>query len=387
MQHKSIAERRKGRTLLRMSRVLPWVLALLIALPAAAGEMTQVIGLIRAPLPVVITPPGGAPVTLEAIVTRPAGPGRYPLALITHGTPREHKDIPLTSPTRFSAVAVEFAKRGWAAVVVMRRGYGQSGGTFAESTGPCSDRNYLRAGQASADDLVAALNAVLAEPWVDPGRVLLVGQSTGGFAVSAAAARNPPAVVAILNFAGGHGSHAPDDVCQPERLVAAQETFGRTARLPSLWIYAENDHYFGPALAQRMFAAYTAHGAPATFVAAPTFGEDGHELFVGAIDVWWPRVQGFLDTQHLPTRVAVELPAPPSLTAPKPLSVAGQAAWARYLGSNGYEKALAVGTQRGYGFATGARTTDEAASRALANCGKNAPDCYVYAVGNERARS
>jgi pimeloyl-ACP methyl ester carboxylesterase len=95
------------------------------------------------------------------------------------------------SPTRFSAVAIEFAKRGWAAVVVMRRSYGQSGGTFTESIGPCNDRNYLRAGQASADDVLAALNAMLAEPWVDPARALLVGQSTGGFAVSAAAARNP----------------------------------------------------------------------------------------------------------------------------------------------------------------------------------------------------
>ena len=72
MQHKSIAERRKGRMPLCIVRVLPWVLALLVALPVVAGEMTQVAGLIRAPLPVIITPPGSEPVTLEAMVTRPA---------------------------------------------------------------------------------------------------------------------------------------------------------------------------------------------------------------------------------------------------------------------------------------------------------------------------
>jgi dienelactone hydrolase len=387
MQDRTILERREGPAVFALllfgGLVCAWVL--LIASPIAAGEMTQVPGLIRALLPVVITPIGGSPVTLEGMVTRPAGPGPFPLALINHGTPRKLEDIPLTSPASFSAVAIEFAKRGWAAAVVLRRGYGKSGGAVVEDIGPCNDRNYFRAGQVSADDVLAVLNVLRAEAWVDPARILLVGLSTGGFAVSAASARNPAGVVAVLNFAGGRGSRAPDDVCQPERLVAAQEIFGRTARLPSLWIYAENDHFFGPALAQRMFQAFTAHGAPATFFAAPSFGEDGHGLFLGAVNIWWPPVQAFLDAQHLPTRIAVELPAVPHLSAPRPLSVNGQAAWSSYVASMGYEKAFAVGTRIGYGYFIGGRTTEDAVHRALENCGKNAPDCFLYAIGNELA--
>lgn len=364
---------------------LACALMLVIALPVAASEMTQLPGLVRAPLPIAITPIGGSPVTLEGMITRPAGPGRFPLAVINHGSPRKAEDIPLLSSTAFSAVAIEFAKRGWAAVVVLRRGYGQSGGAVAEGIGTCKDPNYLRAGQIAADDITAALDALRAESWIDPTRILLVGQSAGGFAASAVSARNPAGVVAMLNFAGGRGSRAPDDVCQPGRLVAAQEAFGRTARLPSLWVYAENDHFFGPALARQMFAAYTAHGAPASFFAAPRFGEDGHGLFLGAVDIWWPPVQAFLESQHLPVEVVVASPAAPRLAAPSRLSVNGQAAWSVYLGSMGYEKAFAVGTRSGYGFAVGARTTEDAARRALANCGKNAPDCSLYAVGNELA--
>jgi dienelactone hydrolase len=383
MQHRTSPERREGPG--HSYGGLVCALALLIASPAGAGEMTQLPGLIRAPLSVVIAPPGNSPVTLEGMVTRPAGPGPFPLALINHGTPRKVEDIPLTSPSSFSGVAIEFARRGWASVVVLRRGYGQSGGGVVEGSGSCNNRDYLRAGQVSADDVLGTLNALRAEPWVDRSRVLLVGQSAGGFAVSAASARNPAGVVGVLNFAGGRGSRAPDDVCQPERLVAAEETFGRTARLPSLWIYAENDHFFGPALARRMFEAYTAHGASAEFFAAPRFGEDGHGLFLGAFGIWWPPVQAFLDSQHLPTRIVVELPAASWPNAPRPLSVNGQAAWSSYLASMGFEKAFAVGTKSGYGYALGARTTEDAARRALANCGKNAPDCYLYAVGNEIA--
>jgi pimeloyl-ACP methyl ester carboxylesterase len=85
---------------------------------------------------------------------------------------------------------------------------------------------------------------------------LLLGHSTGGFAVTAAAANNPPGVVGILDFAGGHGSAGPDRVCSPDRLVEDADMLGRTARVPALWIYSENDHYIPAALGRRMFEAY-----------------------------------------------------------------------------------------------------------------------------------
>lgn len=133
----------------------------------------------------------------------------------------------------------------------MRRGYGHSTGPFAETPGPCDNRNYVKAGQEAVADVLGALGQLQKERWVDPKRVVLAGLSMGGFAVVAASAANPAGVRGTLSFAGAVGSPRPDYVCQPDRLIEADQVFGRTAYIPSLWNFAENDHYFAPALARQ----------------------------------------------------------------------------------------------------------------------------------------
>ena len=49
------------------------------------------------------------------------------------------------SPWAMLPQAIEFARRGWAAVVVMRRGYGNSGGDWADGYGYCGNPNYIAA--------------------------------------------------------------------------------------------------------------------------------------------------------------------------------------------------------------------------------------------------
>jgi hypothetical protein len=63
--------------------------------------------------------------------------------------------------------------------------------------------------------------------------------------------------------------------------------------VPELWIYSQNDHYFGPTLAHRLFDAFTKAGGQATFVAAPAYGDDGHKYF-DDVASWKPAVDGFL---------------------------------------------------------------------------------------------
>ena len=64
-----------------------------------------------------------------------------------------------------------------------------------------------------------------------------------------------------------------------------------------LWIYAENDSYFGPELTKRMHNAFTAAGGNAEYHLLPAFGNDGHFLIdlADAVPLWAPVVSQFLE--------------------------------------------------------------------------------------------
>jgi hypothetical protein len=203
--------------------------------------------------------------------------------------------------------------------------------------------------------------------------------------VTAAAATNPRGVVAVISFAGGRGSDAPDHICRPDRLIAAERELGTTGRVPSLWIYAQNDHFFEPVVADQMADAYASAGGVVRFVKAPAFGADGHMLFSqGPIDLWWPDIAPFLAKLGLPVEV-VRARVSPKLEPPSTLSPAGRVGFEAYVASEGYEKAFAAG-KAAWASATGERTRLDAAETALRRCSEHGNDCVVYAVGDEYAR-
>jgi alpha/beta superfamily hydrolase len=156
--------------------------------PAAADEF------VREDLRIPFAAAG--PRGLEALLIRPAGTRRYPLALISHGAPREAGKRPGMTPNRFYVQAAEFARRGFAALVVMRRGYGNSGGDYAENSGSCDRRNYLIAAKASVSDLRAAIDAMNERGDVTTQGMIAVGVSAGGFASVALTADPPPGLAA-----------------------------------------------------------------------------------------------------------------------------------------------------------------------------------------------
>jgi dienelactone hydrolase len=369
----------------------------LITLVAPALADDPIAGLLRAPLPVPIVTAAGARVTLEGLVVRPDRPGRFPLVVMIQGTPRTQSGqlsatLAGVSPAQFTTAAVEFARRGYAAVTVLRRGFGKSDGPYAEdlpASSRCDSRDYLPIARISGEDVAAATAVLRREAWVDPERVLLFGQSTGGVAVSAAAAAGVPGVKGVLDFAGGRGSTAPDTVCNPAGLASMFGALGRTARVPALWIFAENDHFFGPDLARRMFAAYTGAGAPARLAMLPPFGRDGHTLVNAApAEAWWPTVEPFLREIGLPTAVVVTLPPLAHLPPPSEISsTACQAGFAEFLAARTPARAFAVSPRGACGWITSGRTGEEAETRAIANCERfsaGAP-CRVYAVGGTLA--
>ena len=317
----------------------------------------------------------------EALLVRPDEPGRFPLALVNHGSPRTGADRPNMTPLAMLPEAVEFARRGWAAVVMMRRGYGGSNGGWAEDYGACNNPDYGAAAAGAAADLKAATAYLIRRPDINPSRIISAGVSAGGFATVALSADPPPGLVAAINFAGGRGSLKPDEVCGGDRLVETFRELGGKSRVPMLWVYAENDHFFGPQRAQQLHQAFTSAGGKVEFIRAPAFGDDGHSLFSRAgIPLWTAYVDAFLKEQKLVWRPSL-LPAraPPALTAPNALSASGKKSFADYLVSPPH-KAFAVAQDGSYGWQSGQRTPQAARDNALKSCLQHSKTCDVLYV-------
>jgi hypothetical protein len=222
---------------------------------------------------------------------------------------------------------------------------------------------------------------------VDADQVLLLGHSTGGFAVTAAAASNRSDVVGILNFEGGHGSASPDRVCSPDHITEDIGIFGGTARVPALWIYSENDRHIPAALGRRMFGAYVASGAPAQLQVLPPFGVEGHAMVpMGPAEIWWPSVESFLNGLHLPTSLVVKLPPPATIRAPTPLNAACTSYFDYYVRARTDIKAFAWNREGHCSSVTSARRTiDGAKEQAMRQCLEAWKECSLYAVGQALA--
>ena len=240
--------------------------------------------------------PGGA--LMDATVFRPPGEARAPLVVVNHGSPDNAAERPRMTRPRFTAISSFFLSHGYVVVLPLRRGYGVTGGRWAEDYGRCDTPDYVRAGLETAADIRAAIDYMTTQPFVVLGRTIVVGQSAGGWGALALSSLNPPGVPAMIDFAGGRGGHqpVPGGVCGPDFLVKGAAKFGSTARVPLLWISTANDSFFEPGLVTRMVTAYNGAGGQATHRALGAYGKDGHSLAgnVAGAAIWEPLVSGFL---------------------------------------------------------------------------------------------
>jgi dienelactone hydrolase len=249
------------------------------------------------------------PIPMFAYLVRPVGDGPFPLVIMNHGVSlnaRERSFFPLVE---FRDAAFWFARRGYLVVAPVGSGYGAAAvdvperglyGPFFSKIGNCTNPNFRDPGLAVAQVDTWIIDYMAAEKRIIPKDVIVVGQSAGGWAAIALSSQNPPPVRAIITFAAGRGGRVdgkPNNNCAPDKLVEAAGEFGRTARVPMLWIYAENDTFFGPALSRRMHEAYTGTGGNAEYHMLPPFGSDGHFMIgsADAIPIWEPLVKQFLE--------------------------------------------------------------------------------------------
>lgn len=306
--------------------------------------------------------------------------GKLPLALITHGKAASGISMGDLRAASYATVARDLARRGWLAVVVLRRGFGQSDGPFPAAAS-CADPDIGKQSDSDADDLDGALRALKERPDVDPERIVAIGESAGGAAVLALAKRKPAGLRGVINVAGGLNLETCTERGR-DALVAAVKGFQVAGGPPQLWIYAKNDELFPPALVDRMRAAALDAGGDIRFVDLPEIKPRGHLIFRNgqARYVWLAAMDASLRAWKLPTWS----PAQARLQFAKLGLTERAGTFERYFAAPG-EKAMAYSrTKKHFRYWFGTDTLALARESALRECRKAAPDC-VIAFENDRA--
>ena len=356
-----------------------------LAHAAEAPELVAALNETVFKLPVSVHDWHGKTISGDMVVTQytPAGAGPFPIAVLIHGRAIDRTEV---KRFRYLDAASYFVRRGFAVWVPTRLGYGDSGSADdPEASGGCTDKSYLPGFDAAAAATLAVIDYAKQQSFADSKRVLVLGQSFGGATAIDVAARQPAGLFAAINFAGGAGGdpakHAGQP-CQADRLQATYAGFGATARVPTLWIYTQNDQWMGATEPQRWFEAYSKAGGTGRFIALPAFGDDGHMLFSRGFGLWRPLVDDFLAQQGFAAPVSVDAPPTTSFATlgevqKVPLrSLDARERYVRFLQSD-VPRAFAVGSRGEYAYYSGPDST----TRALARCREVArTTCQLYAV-------
>ena len=326
--------------------------------------------------------------TLETTIFRPPGDGPFPLLLMNHGK-APNMDNHFQPRARYLVIAREFVARGYAVIIPMRKGFSHSSGMYVSAG--C---NIAANGVAQADDLQSTLDYAVKQPWIDPTRIIVAGQSHGGLATMAFGMRHYPGVRGLIDFAGGLRVESNNCNWQ-SALEAAFAQYGRKTDLPSIWFYGANDSYFNPDVARRLANAYTKGGGHAKLIAYGPFKSDSHGMSSSqaGVAIWWPETENFLRSLDMPTDKVVKLAGfavpPPSRFAPLAaidalpyVNDGGRQGYKNFL-SKGAPRAFAISPSGAWGYST-ADNGEDTAALAVARCQEHSKrPCALYAVDDE----
>ena len=246
------------------------------------------------------------PITMQAVLYKPEGKGPFPFVLFSHGrasTPQERAD--LKNPIGPAHVRF-WLERGVAVLAPIRPGYGQTGGEDRENSGVRLSANNECGGspnvERAANQAVFAVHAALQwlrqQDFVVKNRILLEGQSVGGMTTVHLTAQNPQGVIGFINFAGGtagYPSQRQGRSCATDQIGELYRKAGQKTRLPNLWLYAENDYYWGEKTPRLWHQAFAKGGSKSKFVqTGPVPNADGHTLIYRGQDLWYGPLVDFV---------------------------------------------------------------------------------------------
>jgi len=241
----------------------------------------------------VVFPIGGR--DLHGFIWKPEGAGPFPAVLWNHGSEK----LPGSQP----ALAKFYTAHSYVFFVPHRRGQGRSPGDYIQdlvAQAPPGERarRMVELQQAEVDDVVAALNFLRTQPFVDPARIAISGCSYGGIQTLLAGERDL-GVKALVPFAPGAMSWEQNAPLQ-DLLVRAVDL----AKAPVFLIQAANDYSLAPSRVLSKEANKKKKDFQSKIY--PPFGsthQDGHWGFCSsATDVWGNDVLAFLETKMKPSQ-------------------------------------------------------------------------------------
>lgn len=249
----------------------------------------------------------GEQVRLALITYKPAGRGPFPTLIFHHGsTGRGTDSSSFSRPYDPKRLAEWFTARGWAVVLPSRRGRGGSEGRYDE--GFSIDRSYgyscdetlsLLGADRALRDIDAVTPLILAQPFVDPTRFAVGGQSRGGVLTIAWSGRQPTLPRAAINFVGGWMGTGCGTASSINRSLFNR---GNSFSQPSIWLYGDSDPFYPLSHSRSNFAAFQAAGGRGSFHEyQPQQGMNGHQIS-NAPDLWSATLEAYLIERGLPAK-------------------------------------------------------------------------------------
>lgn len=319
-------------------------------------------------------------------IYRPPGTGPFPLVIFNHGRAATEQRA-RQGRSRPKLFARYMVSKGFVVIVSTRVGFAETYGDFdPESSGPCNATRPHVMSIAASDQVLAALEHARSMADVDTTRWLVAGASVGGATSIATVWRNPPGLVGGINFAGGASGDPdkrPGEPCSPQQLTRLWASTAALARAPMLWLYWENDRYWGAEYPKTWHQAWVGQGANAEFHQLSAVGKDGHAGFTVDMDRWVPIVERFLHSLGFEQPGQPQRPPATAFAAAGdidkvPLPERARNMYPAFLLAK-LPRAFAIGARGAAAWASG----DWAMAKALGNCQRRGDRCRLYAVDDD----
>ena len=326
------------------------------------------------------------PVMLQVTLLKPNGPGPFPLVVLNHGANGSEAPPAQQPRNRATFAADYFLSRGYAVVLPMMRGYAGSGGK-AEII-HCNIQNL---GINNAKDIDAVISYFQAQPYIDPGHIVVAGQSFGGWNTLVFGTLHRADVKGLINFSGGLiAGHCPSEW----EMEHTAGDLGAHTYTPSIWFYGDNDKLFSTETWRTMYKNYVEKGGKAELVSIGKFMDNSHLMlsYPESFDIWVPKVDAFLTRIGMPGQLLYPEYMPTKCPQPSHFASIEDVDAVPYLNEKGKElykrflekklpRAIAISSNGNVSAQSGGF---DALKRAIDTCqGNGKTKCKLYAVDND----